>query len=145
MYRVSDDVIAEIVGLAVYHAAFYPAASHPDCKALGMVVAPVIFLGQLALAINRPPKLAAPDDQRFVQQAALLEVLDQGGGRLVNVPCLVRQVFGQVAVLIPTAMKDLGQPYTALHQTPCEDTAIREGSRLACIRTIHIKDIVRLL
>ena len=43
-----------------------------------MVVAAVVVAGQLALAVDRPAELAAPDDQRVVEQPALLQVGDQG-------------------------------------------------------------------
>ena len=36
-----------------------------------MMVAPVIFLRELALAVNRAAKFTAPDDERVVEQAAL--------------------------------------------------------------------------
>ena len=39
-----------------------------------MMIAAVIGLGQLALAINRAAEFPAPDDQRVVEQAALLEI-----------------------------------------------------------------------
>ena len=42
-----------------------------------MVVAAVVRGGELALRVDRAAELAAPDDQRVVEQAALLQVLDQ--------------------------------------------------------------------
>ena len=41
------------------------------------MVAAVVVCRQLALAVDRAAELAAPDDQRVVEQAALLQVLDQ--------------------------------------------------------------------
>ena len=46
-------------------------------KQRGMMIAAVIVFGELALAINRAPELAAPDHQRVVEQPALLQILDQ--------------------------------------------------------------------
>ena len=52
------------------------------------MVAAVVVGRQLALAVDRAAELAAPDDQRVVEQAALLQVVDQRGGRLVGVLAL---------------------------------------------------------
>ena len=47
-----------------------------------MVVAAVVVGGQRALAVDGPAEFAAPDDQRVVEQPALLQVGDQRGRRL---------------------------------------------------------------
>src|SRR5262245_4672415 len=64
---VFDDVIREVVSLAVDHAAFDSAAAHPDGEAPRMMVATIVFFGQAALRVDRAAEFAAPDDQRFVQ------------------------------------------------------------------------------
>ena len=79
--RVVGDVVAEVVGLAVGDAGLDAAAGQPDGEAARVVVAAVVVGGQRALAVDRPAELAAPDDQRVVEQAALLQVGDQGGAR----------------------------------------------------------------
>src|SRR5262245_41279988 len=91
MNGVFDDVIREVVGLAVNHAAFDAAAAHPDRKAPRVMVASVILLGEPALRINRPAKFAAPNDQRLVQQPALLQILHQAVTGLINVAALIGQ------------------------------------------------------
>ena len=53
-----------------------------------MVVAAVVGRGELALGVDRPAELAAPDDQRVVEQPALLQVVDQGRRGLVGVAAL---------------------------------------------------------
>ena len=40
-----------------------------------MMVAAVVVVRQRALAVDRAAEFAAPDDQRVVEQAALLEVV----------------------------------------------------------------------
>ena len=59
--RVLDDVVAEVVGLAVGDAGLDPAAGQPDGEAAGMVVAAVVVGGQRALAVDRAAEFAAPD------------------------------------------------------------------------------------
>ena len=43
-------------------------------EAARMMIAAVVLARQLALAVDRPAELAAPDDQRVVEHAALLQV-----------------------------------------------------------------------
>ena len=87
-HRVADDVVAEIVGLADRLTAFDAAAGHPDREAARMVVAAVVVGGQFPLGVDSAAEFAAPDDQRVLEQAALLQVLNQGGGGLIGVAAL---------------------------------------------------------
>jgi hypothetical protein len=66
-----------------------------------MVVATVVRLGDCSLAISRSAELASPNQQRIVQQAALFQIRQQGGGRLVGVFALLAHVIGQVVVVVP--------------------------------------------
>src|SRR5207245_4517513 len=114
VHRVLDDVIAEIVGLAVDDARLDATAGHPDREAARMVIAAVIVLGKLALAVDRAAELAAPDHQRVVEQAALFEVGYEGIAGLVDVAALVGQVDGEVKMLVPAAVEDLDEAHAAL-------------------------------
>src|SRR5688500_9074700 len=96
--RVLHDVVAVVVGLPVDEPRLDPAAGGPEREAAAVVVAAVVGGGELALAVDRPAELPAPDDERLVEQAALLEVLDQGRRRLVDVLALAADLLGQVAV-----------------------------------------------
>ena len=62
-------------------AALDAAAGQPHREAVGVVVA-ARALGVLGGRLAA--ELAAPDDQRLVQQAAALQVLEQAGDRLVG-------------------------------------------------------------
>ena len=68
---VFDDVVAEVVGLAVGGAAFHAAAGHEHREAFRVVVAAVVVGGELALRINGATKFAAPDDERRIACAEL--------------------------------------------------------------------------
>ena len=67
-----DDVVAEVVGLAVDRAALRAAAGHPHGEAARVMVAAVVLVGQAALRVDRAAEFAAPDDERVVEHAALL-------------------------------------------------------------------------
>ena len=90
MNWIFDNVIAELVGLAVFNSTLNSATGHPHRKAFGMVVAAVVFFSQLALAVDGPAKFAAPDNERGIEQAALFQVGDKGRTGLVYVSTLSR-------------------------------------------------------
>ena len=78
--------------------AFDPAACHPHGEAIGVVVA----AGARGVLGGRlPAELAAPDHQRLVQQAAMLEVLKQPGDRLVGAAGVIGVILNQVAMGVP--------------------------------------------
>ena len=94
--RILRDVVAVVVGLAVGDAGLHAAAGQPDGEAARMMVAAVVVGRELALAVDRAAELAAPDDQRVVEQAALLQVLTSAARRLVGVAALAGDLLGQV-------------------------------------------------
>src|SRR6516165_3568425 len=70
--RVGNDVVAEVVGFPKHDSRLDATAGHPGWEAPWVVVAAVVFTAQLALAVDRSAKLAAPDHQGVVEQPALL-------------------------------------------------------------------------
>src|SRR6266853_652081 len=136
--RVLDDVVGHLVGLAIDKSGLHAAAGHPDAETAGMMVAAIIFLGELALAINGAAKFTAPNHQRVLEQAALLEVLDEAVAALVNVLALRRKVARQVAMLVPAAMKDLHEAHAALDQPPGHQRGVGESAPLFGLGTIEL-------
>ena len=100
-----------------------------------MVVAAVVA----ALDHRRAAELAAPDDQRVVEQAALLQVLDQRRAGLVGV---ARSSFfrsaDEVAVLVPRLVEDLHEPHAPLDQ-PAGQQAVVGERRLARLGAVHLE------
>src|SRR5205814_5596607 len=76
---VLDGVPAELVGGAVNDAALDAAARQPHRETEGMMLPAVGPLGS-----RRPAELAAPDDQRVVEQAAGFEVFEQPSNRQIG-------------------------------------------------------------
>src|SRR5581483_4710333 len=70
MDPILDGVQANVVGFAVSNTPLDAAAGHPDREAVGIMIA-----ARATLAHRRPAELAAPDDQRCLQQTASLQVL----------------------------------------------------------------------
>ena len=96
-----------------------------------MMVAAVVGGREVALAIDRAAELAAPDHQRVVQQAALLEVLDQRGRGLVGVAALAANLLGQRGVLVPAHVEELDEAHAALGQPPGQQAVGGKRARLA--------------
>ena len=98
MAAVGDGVVAEVVGGAVGLAALDAAAGEPDAEAIGVVVAAV-----LALGARGPAELATPDDERLVEQPALLQIGEQAGDRQVGLLAASAGAGGVVARACPRA------------------------------------------
>src|SRR5262249_8531291 len=87
---------------------------------------------------------AAPDDQRRIEHAALLQVLDQRRRALIDLLRGRGDVLLDAAVVVPTAMIELDKPDPALRQPPREQ-AVRGERAIAPARSVHIEDAFRLL
>src|SRR2546430_13425851 len=116
MHGIAHDVVGVVVRLAKRHARQDAAAREPDRETPWMMVAPVVLVRELALAIDRPPKLASPHDECVVEQAALLEILDERRARLVRVVALAGELGRQLRVLVPAAVEKLDEPHAALRK-----------------------------
>src|SRR5687768_1517262 len=97
-----------------------------------------------ALDHGSSPKFTTPDNQRIFEQTALLQILDQGGARLVRIFAVLLQVAHQGTVLVPGLMENLDEPDSALDEPAGQETAIGVG-RLARLRAIHLESLLGLL
>src|SRR5579862_9510137 len=95
---VLGDFIAKFVRRAEGEARFEPSAGHEDSEGMLMVVA-----ARLAnpLRERSPAEFGRPEDQRIIQQAALLEIHDQTGRRPVHRRRLLGVVFNDVFMSVP--------------------------------------------
>src|ERR1051325_5785573 len=105
----ADDVlyrlVAQLICGTVGDAGLDSAAGHPGAHRVDVVIAAI------ALRHGCPTELAAPDDERIVQHAALLEILDQRGGGTVALLRGNRHRLVYRAVMIPAAMVELDEPH----------------------------------
>src|SRR5206468_2970964 len=85
VHRVLHHVVAVIVRFPVGEPWPDAPASHPEGETTTVMVAAVVVLGERALAVDGAPELAAPNDERVVEQSAGLQVLNQGSARLIDV------------------------------------------------------------
>ncbi len=91
-----DGPEADGVGGADDLAPLDPAAGHPHREAEVVVVAPLARFG-----LGRAAELAAPDDERAVEQPPALQVLEQGGDGPVGLGGLAGVVLLDVVVGVP--------------------------------------------
>ena len=79
-----------------------------------------------ALSHRRAAELTAPNDERIIEHAAILQVLDQRSRRLVDVLCRGEHAVLDAAVMIPAAMIQLNETRAALSQAPRQQAVARE-------------------
>ena len=84
------------------------------------MIATVAGVGDRSLAVDRATELAAPHDERVVEQPALLEVHDEGCRSLIGLLTLSHHAVGQIAVMVPVAVIELDKPHASLDESPRE-------------------------
>src|SRR5207247_328220 len=136
---IGDDVVAEIIGFAVDFAAFDAAAGEPHREAAGVMVTAIVLAAEAALGINRTAEFAAPDDERFVQHGALLQVGGEAVEGAVHVAALARQAAGDVGVRVPIVVIHLHEADAAFDQAAGEDGCVGEGAGVAGIFAVESK------
>ena len=114
----------------------HAAAGEPGAEALGLVLAAVGLDRRRAREVLAPrgaAEFARPDDQRVVEQAARLEVLDQAGDGPVRPGAASGQGVADVAVVVPAADRHLDEADARLAEPAGEQAgpAVLVGLRLA--------------
>ena len=97
------------------------------------------------MRVDRTTELAAPDDQRVLEHAARLQVEQQAGAGLVGLLALAGDVFGEVAVLVPSAVQDLDDADAAFDHAAGEQGAVSEGAGLLYLGSVEFERGGRLL
>src|SRR5262245_40832225 len=121
-------LVAELVGLAVVHAALRPAAGEPVGEGVRIVVA----AGAALLHQRQAAEFAAPDHERLVEQAAGVKIGQEGGDRLVGLAGELRVVRHDVLMPVPaplvlhSAGVDLHEAHAALDHAAGDQALLRE-------------------
>ena len=115
----------------------HAAAGHPQREGVDVVIA--ADLVRIAdLAHRRAPEFAAPDDQRVVQQSALLQVADQRGRGLVDFASYLIERLAEVGVMVPIGVIELHEAHAALHQAARQQAVVRVAG-LARLGAVHLE------
>ena len=110
VHHVLLGIVAKFVGVSVGDSALDSSARHPDGKAFDVMIPSV------ALSHGGASEFSAPDNERIVEHAPLLEVLDEGGGALVNPFGHSGDRVLDPAVVIPSAVVKMNEAHAALGQ-----------------------------
>ena len=126
--RILRDEKSEVVDFTDGLAGLDAATCKPHWEVLDMVIATREFLD---LSHGSPAEFAAPDDERVIQQSALLEVSNERRRSPVHVERdfveLLCQVIFTVAVVIPTSVVKLDEPRPAFKQPTCDQAVVGKG------------------
>src|SRR5205807_3944656 len=117
------DAVAEFVGLTVNDAGLNAAAGHPDRETVRMMVAAKEHRAAARLVHRGATEFAAPNHQRFFEQAALLQVPDQRRAGAVHVAAFFRELIEQVvsrpgSVNVPAPVVGLNVAHAAVNNAP---------------------------
>ena len=96
-----------------------------------------------ALHHRRAAKLAAPEHERVVEQAALFQIAHQRGAGLIGVLAVLGEVLLEIAVLVPGFVEQLHETHAALEQAPGQQAVVGER-RLARLGAVHVENVLRL-
>ena len=116
----------QFIGRSITQPAPHASPREPHAEAVGVVIPPRL---PLPLAERHPPELPAPDHEGAFEQAALLEVGQQRGDRLIHLARMLPVVGLDALVRIPGLFEmpaprvQLHKPHSPLHQ-PAGDQAV---------------------
>src|SRR5262249_18827600 len=90
-------------------------AGHPDGVGKGvMIPATDGLVSRSIFTERRSAKLRRPDDQRRIQKPALLQIFEESRHGTIGHAAVERQVFVQVAVVVPRGMVQVYEAHAAL-------------------------------
>src|SRR5262249_26646557 len=140
MYLVFDDLQTKIVCPPNHASSLDPAAGHPQAESKRMVVTPFsALLRVVALNHGSSSEFASPDYEGGIEQAALLEILDEGSCGLVGDAAVSLQIFLQLIMVIPTTVHQLHKPDTPLNHTSRQKTIRSILLRQRLVYTVHLQ------
>ena len=137
---------AEFVGGAVSESALDAAPGHPDAEAVGVMIATIAVLGA-----RRASKLGGPNNDRLVQEAPLLEVLQQRTNRLIDFFAHTGMAFFETLVRVPaarataTAVINLNESNTILDKPAGGQHLAAKSLGLGLIKAVQIERLLRFL
>lgn len=139
----ADGIFGDVVGVVVSFADGLPgldaAAGEPHGEAAWVVVATEALWCEISLAVDGAAKLAAPDDEGVVEEAALFEIFDECGGGLIGFFTTLGELTGEARVGVPSAVEELDEADAAFAETAGHESIVGKGSGLACVLAVECK------
>ncbi len=141
-HGVFGDVVTEIIGFSVGGSGAHAGSGQPHGKAAGMVVASGVGGFPIALAGDAASEFATPDDESVLEEAALFEVAQEGGGGLVNVGAPALAPTAEAAVVIPIGMEELDEADVSFRHAAGEDAIGGVAAWASRIGPVHFEDVL---
>ena len=104
---------------------------HPEGKGARVMI-PSEPCRTIAPLVHRSAtEFSAPDNQRFLQQSAFLQVCQERGGGLVDLTADLGEVFENIGglsdpMMVPSPMEELHISHPAFEESPCQETIVGE-------------------
>ena len=137
VHGVVDGVHAEVIGAAVCQTALEAAAGQPKGEAAMMMTATDLHFA-VGFLKRGPAEFRGPDDQRFIEHSARLEVGDERREALIGaggVGAVIANEAAAVAMRIPFAaggtIQDLNEPHTVFHEAARSEAALAGAAKKA--------------
>src|SRR5262245_43728590 len=110
-----------------------------------MMVASGVFVESLELPQRRPAKFAAPDHERRVEQAALLEVFDQGSRSLVGDRTILLEFLVDLLMVIPACVREHDKADSTFDHSPRQQAIDGIRMRRLPVYSVHLKNVCRFV
>lgn len=137
---VFDGSEAEVIGFAESCALFEAASCKPHCEGVDVMIAAGGFAN---FAHRRPSEFTAPDDNCVFEQSSLLQVANQCGAGLIDIPGffgeMFFEVFGGTAMVIPVGVVELDESDTSFDESACEEAVSSEAGFLGVSNSVHFE------
>ena len=135
-HLVEQSFMTKLIGRPMDMPRLHTATGQPPAEAVGVVIAADILL---VLNDREAPHLTAPLHQRAVEQTTLLQVLDQGGGRFVDLLTARGKCRQQSSVMIPLLglREELHVTHSAFDEPPCNQTTSPKLAGCVLVESVH--------
>jgi hypothetical protein len=114
VHSILRDVESQLIALAVRNARLHAPAGEPHRERIRVMISTI---AAAALHHRRSTELTTPNNKRFIQQTALLQVLDECRTRLVSRSAIVFNVVRKISMLVPRFMKNLNEADPTLNES----------------------------
>src|ERR1700730_4188837 len=135
-------LVAQLISRSVCGPSLYPTPCHPHAESAWSVIP--AGDGSASLRDRHTAELAAPNDERAVQQPSLLQVFDQGGCRLICFAGTVTEAIFQVRMCVPYLVLDekLHEAYATLDQAARHQASSAIRRRSLLVEAVHLLGLI---
>ena len=112
-----DGVEPDFVGRPMHDSSANTPAGHPDRESIRMMISSIGSFGT-----GSASEFCGPDDDGFVEQSTLFQVLQQGSDGLIDGGAASGVILFELGVSVPAIVVDLHKAHSAFYQSACCET-----------------------